>query len=507
MLVRNIHPVFLYFLMLLLLLLLFSGCSPETSPKEKDVNTEEELYDPPFQTLKRFDIEKALNRPKLILFVIIDTLRADHLGLYGHKGGLTPNIDNFAKHCYVFDRAISASSWTRPSVASMFTACYPSSIGIHTKEDPLPEDLLTLAEILNIYGGYQCHAVSANGHAGKAVGFGQGFNNFILPSYRVTYEDDYFIFPADAVTKTALDYLPNWIKEAKNKPIFLFLHYVDPHDPYVPHPGLLDTPEPKGKFNGSRAELKKLDSIPKGQMDKKDIERIKHLYRGEVKFCDLWIGKLLKGIAKLQVFKPENVMTIITADHGEGLWKHGIRAHGQNLHEEQVHVPLLIHMPGINSSDINRILQPVSLIDLAPTILTTCGINIPDQFQGQDLTPLMKGLKRSSPNDLVYSEVAQIKNVNFEALIWRKKKLIRDRNISPINESSYQMYDLSQDPDEYKVLGRQGKRPKWSPKLIKTLKRWGDVNKTDSKFIKKIDVEKLDKATLDNLRALGYLGH
>ena len=236
-----------------------------------------------------------------VVFIIIDTLRADHVGAYGGKGNLTPNIDALAREGLVFENAIASSSWTRSSVASMITSRYPTKIGVLGRSDAIPDSVKTLAEVLK-ERGFNTQGVVTNSNAGKSFGFDQGFDRFVFPEKTEGYSQDAQTFVAEGVTETALkliDSLPG------NEPTFLYLHYQDPHDPYLPHPGFPQASAPTGRFSGSRKDLNIMDSTPVSQLLQADIERIRHLYAGEVAYCDYWIGELLRGLKSRGLLKCE----------------------------------------------------------------------------------------------------------------------------------------------------------------------------------------------------------
>ena len=498
----------LYLIVLFFAVLLeAAGCGSEK--REDGAATRAQRPDdlePPFRAPPRVNPLDAANQPKIILFILVDTLRPDYLGCYGSDRGLTPNMDFLAESSYLFENALAPSSWTRPSVASIFTSCYPGAIGVHTMEDRLPEDLLTLAEVLKIHGGYYCVGVTTNGNSSREIGFAQGFDRYIFPTQtKQGYPGDFKLVTADIVTQMTLRDIPKWLEEAGNKPMFLFLHYVDPHDPYMPHPELMERPEPKGRFNGSRKELKEADRLARSnELTQLDRDRIEYLYSGEVRYSDLWVGNLFKGLLKrIGAENLSRMLLILTADHGEGLWDHGDRQHGHIPYEEQIHVPLLVKLPGMLPGDAIRIPTPVSLIDLAPTLSKLCGIPKPLQFQGHDLMPIMKGESRPLAMEPVFSEVRHASS-DHDCLVWGRKKVIRDRTQSANSKKATQLFDLEDDPGERNNLNRAGKSVKWSYAIKKLLGKWANAVKSGDQFTNQVDWDELDERTRESLRALGY---
>jgi arylsulfatase A-like enzyme len=363
------------------------------------------------------------------------------------------------------------------------------------RKDVLPESAITLAEAFK-QQGYQTFGVTTNGNAGASFGFAQGFDAFVYPKLKRSYPGDVTMFPAEGVTNTALD----WLKgRPADSPFFLFLHYTDPHDAYLPHEGLLPEPEPRGRFDGSRKQLRKLDYAT--HATDVDRERIKYLYAGEVKYCDLWIGKLIEGLRDLGVW--DDVMFVVTADHGEGLWDHGLRAHGRDLYEEMVRIPLLVRYPGMSSEDARRIAPPVSLVNLAPTLLAAAEIAPPAEFRGRDLWPLISGNEHPDPENGIYTELA-LDGLNLEAVRTASHKLVRDRARAASDDGAYALFDLSSDAKERHNL--MAPASETAARLRATLSTWrialaneGPATRPDMRF------DQLSESDLDSMKALGYL--
>ena len=265
-------------------------------------------------------VESADQPPAGVVLIVVDALRADHVGSYGSDQGLTPHLDELAEEGYVFENAIATSSWTRASIASMFSSRYPTAISVVGRDDSIGSSVVTVAEVLQVLGNFQTLGVSTNANAGAQYGFAQGFDTFLAPESEGSYPGDFAVPIAETVTRTALALLD---ERDLSRPFFLFLHYVDPHDPYLPHPGLLDSVEPSGRFDGSRRRLQEMDRTAPSDLTEADVERIKFLYAGEVKYADAWIGALLAGLRDRGLH--DDTLIVVTADHGEGLWDHAPR--------------------------------------------------------------------------------------------------------------------------------------------------------------------------------------
>lgn len=465
----------------------------DSAPSTGD--SEQAAPDPPF--IERADaVEGDIQG---VVMIVVDTLRADHVGAYGSSRGLTPSIDALAERSHLFEHALATSSWTRPSIASMLTSRYPTSLGLLDKTDALTDGAVTLPEVLRNQAGFQTLAVITNANIAAQWGFDQGFDRFVWPHVRRRYPDDFPIRVAEGVTPKALELLD---RRDLGRPFFLFVLYVDPHDPYLPHPKILPEPTPTGRFDGSRRELRRLGRL-RLRAEPEDYDRIRHLYAGEVKYVDRWIGRLLDGLEERRL--GDNVLILLTSDHGEGLWTHGRRGHGTDLYEESVHVPLLVKYPGMTKADAGSIAPPVSLVDLAPTILGAVGAPKPPSFQGFDLRPLTRGDSRGSAFEYVYTEMDH-RNRNFEAIRRGDWKLIRNRQATGRGSDAVELYDLATDPAEQHSRHNDAPAAVLRP-LADALRRWSRAVLADAASRSRIALSEIDEETLEGLRALGYIGN
>jgi arylsulfatase A-like enzyme len=356
--------------------------------------------------------------PRGVLLIVVDTLRADYVGPSESRESLTPSLDALSEDALVFENGMAASSWTRPSLASIFTGQYPTTVDVLTKEDVLESSLVTLAESLSA-AGLRSFAVSTNGNAGESLGFAQGFEEFIWRLPKVGYPGDFPVVPANEVTKAGLELVDSLRAE---EPFFLFLHYIDPHDPYLPHPELMSGPEPEGRFDGSRRDLTLVDKSR--DRTPLDIERLRWLYSGEVKFCDLWLGKLFDGLRERGLL--DDMLVIVTSDHGEGLFDHGKRAHGTDLHDEQLHVPFIVRFPRDGAPDPARVRSFASHVDVLPTIFGAYGLEQPEFSQGRDLGLAARRGTLETDGVYSYSEM-NFTGLDSESISDGTEKLIRNR--------------------------------------------------------------------------------
>ncbi|MCB9899573.1 MAG: sulfatase [Planctomycetes bacterium] len=366
-----------------------------------------------------------------ILFVLIDTLRADHTSLVGHVLGrsTTPFLEELAEHSIVFDRAYSAASWTRPSVASIFTSRLPSGHGCEQRQDVLSPDVTTLAEALQA-DGFTTSGVLTNGNVLGKWGFDQGFDIFehVKDFPRHAYADAKKLRQPVIAAVDALRLDDPW---------FLYLHYVDPHDPYMQHDETDFDPHTTSTVDGSMASLEPYRWARPSDVD---AERFIELYDGDI----LWIdGELRRLFARLDERGVlEHAWVVITSDHGEGLWDHRIQAHGQEVFEHQIHVPLLVRPPG-GLAEGRRIEQPISLIDVAPTLLELVHAPVPGDFEGRSWAGAL--LHGAAPPARPVVVVEHVDNTDMLAIIDGTDKLIVDGDPKT---GGKRLYDLVSNPRE-----------------------------------------------------------
>ena len=283
-----------------------------------------------------------------VLLIVIDALRPDHLGCYGYRRETSPQIDSIAEEGIRFEKVISQSSWTKPSVASLLTSTCPGVHGVKSIEDILSVQATFLPTILKKLG-YLTGCIQTNPFLSSESGFHQGF--------------DYFI---ELFDKTAGVYKPRMdeaasvllglLERMKHTPFFLYLHVLDTHNPYLP-------PEAFQHFGSSEEDL----------------------FDGEISFVDYYIGIVKEYLIREGL--QERTILIITADHGEEFGEHGHKYHAKHLHEEVLRVPLIISAPASVPSGLSIPTQ-VRSIDIVPTILELLGIPHLDSHQGSSLVPL-----------------------------------------------------------------------------------------------------------------------
>ena len=358
-----------------------------------------------------------------VVVVGIDTLRADHVGAYGYPRPTTPRIDAFAQEAVRFQTAVSASSWTTPSFASMFTGLVPSAHGGGDGKCPdvtvLSAAHPTLATQLRA-AGYRTASFVSNVWVGAEIGLARGFA-----------DHERLMFSEQAV-----DGAIAWLRKKPEGPFFLFVHIMDPHQPWIPLPedaALFLDPAYRGTIGTGFA------GEPKPDWDAADRRRAVDLYDGEIRFADRLTGRILDVLDELGL--DDRTIVVVTSDHGEEFFEHGKMGHGYTLYDEVLLVPFLVRFP--NGRRPGVVTQPVRTMDLFPTLLDAVGHPIPGGLDGVSLMPLVRG-EPAPKTDVALSEYPCFAtDTRLQSLRTAQEKLL----FSPATKRET-LYDLAADPRE-----------------------------------------------------------
>ena len=398
--------------------------------------------------------------PAGILLITLDTTRADHLGCYGDASASTPTLDAFSREAVRFDQAMAAVPTTLPSHSTMFTGQYPPVHGVrYNGMFRLGAESVTIAERLKD-AGFATGAVPASYTVYAKSGLGQGFE-----TYR-----DLFSEPgaeqlpltaertASDVTRLGLE----TIRAAGQRPFFVWLHYYDAHSPYKP-------PFP---FSSRFRE---------------------HPYDGEIAYVDAQLGELFKELRAQGLW--DRIAVVVAGDHGEGLYQHGEHMHSQLAYQTTLRVPLMIKAPGAKAGTV--IAEPVTLADVAPTILDIAGLPIPQGLDGISLRGACRGVE--PPRRALYFETLA-GSLNFG---WSPIEGLRRGKWKFIRSSDPELYDLDADPSEAAnlVTGDASVVSDLAETLDRNLARWNERGAPAE-----ATSAPLDPAAMSRLASLGYIG-
>jgi arylsulfatase A-like enzyme len=317
-----------------------------------------------------------------VVLVTIDTLRADHLGTYGYGRATSPRIDALARRGAIFEQAYTYWPKTRGSFVALMTGRRASQSGYSKTHPPLLDHNATLASVLK-EAGYDTVAAVDNANVAASLGYAKGFRE-----YRETWEEAALVTEMErtrAITESGLQYLKSASRE---KPFFLWLHYVNPHTPYTPPPpfdtAFLDAAAAEGR------SLPVVTSVHGGiphQWAVAGKDRLGYYvaqYDGEIATVDQQVGRVLDALAASAV--KDTTLVVLTSDHGESLGEHDYYFdHGENVYDPSMRIPFVVAGPGTAAACRSDAL--VSTLDLMPTVLDAVKVSYPPDLAGQSLLP------------------------------------------------------------------------------------------------------------------------
>jgi arylsulfatase A-like enzyme/thioredoxin-like negative regulator of GroEL len=406
----------------------------------------------------------GVEKPNVIL-ITLDTTRADHLPAYGYTGVKTPVLDSLARRGVVFEQCTSASPLTLPSHCTIMTGTYPTLHGVRVNGNAaLASVQTTLAEVLGANGyatGAFIGAFVLDGRWGLAQGFDRYDDRFDLRRFK-QIDLGTVQRPGNEVVDSALD----WLETKSGSPFFAWVHLYDPHLPYSP-------PEPYASEYGA------------GMVG---------LYDGEIAFMDSQIGRLLawletKGLARKTIL-------VLVGDHGEGLGEHGEYAHGFFIYDYAVQVPFLVALPFPETAGV-RVPAQVSTVDLFPTVLELAGLKPAAAVQGRSLVPLMFNPAKGGRGRPAYSESLP-PNIQFG---WSPLHSLRDGAFKFIQAPRPELYDVRSDRSELENIFSL--EPELAGRMEQRLQK---LKKEIESGAVEPEAANLDRATIERLAALGYIG-
>jgi arylsulfatase len=383
-----------------------------------------------------------------VLLIVIDTLRADHLGCYGYERSTSPNMDAFALQSVVFEHHTATSIPTHPAFATINTGQYSITHGVvsHGGDVDIPRTAPWLPAIVHKNG---CTTCAVDNLADWRYGFGRGYEFYIDPTKRQP-------LPLSCDNRKINARAIPWLKHHRGEPFYMMIHYWDPHTPYLPpraYRKLFYKGDPSDPENKT---LEGMDNHPLGKTWREtwfsklggsitDAAYIEALYDAEIRFCDEGIGQILKTLDELDL--ADETLVIIMSDHGELMYRHGIFFDHHGLYDGNLHVPLLMRHPSLKP---RRVAGMSAHVDIAPTILDLFGFPIPPEMEGVSLAPWLRSETDEPIRDFVVSQECT----------WQKKwsirtpqyKFIKARAEDYYKTPPRELYDLKADPNEYRNI-------------------------------------------------------
>jgi len=425
------------------------------------------------------DLQKLRDRDDLnVVFVLVDTLRADRLGAYGYERPTSPNLDALAARGIRFENVEAQSSWTKTSMASLWTGRYPQSTGILRHSDVLPEQARMPAEILSD-AGFRTAGLFRNGWVSSNFGFAQGFDLYVKPQPNFDIERFKRRSPsAHPLKGSDLDLTQSaqeFLRANHDQRFFLYVHYMDVHQ-YVYDSN-------SNLFGTSFSDI----------------------YDNSIHWTDLNFGNLVHTIEGLGL--ADRTLYVIAADHGEAFFEHGSEGHAKTLYREVQRTPLLI-VPPFALPEAVTVQTQVANIDVWPTLLDVLGLDGLLEPDGRSLLPLIvaagHGEEESAVEELagrrVYSQLDRswgrpraVPN-NYVAVVdppWRLHYKVRHPNQT-------ELFDRSRDPLEVEDFVRS------DPEVAERLVGLAEAYLKEHAPLWDVGSVELGDMELNQLRALGY---
>lgn len=432
-------------------------------------------------------------RPNVVL-VLVDTLRADHLGTYGYARPTSPHLDALAAESFLFEQARAQAPCTFPSANSILTGRYPVRFLVQPeKRLGIPESIPSLAEILG-GAGYATAAVSASPIVRKTAtdqnphgGFDRGFDRF---DESCLWEDAKCVHRK---AKALLDDLP--------EPFFLYLHYMDPHDPYRIPPDWPRRFVPAQEEGGGEVSPAAAAGDPNpiadafyGEGDASlatlaDLARLRDLYDEEIAYIDAWLGRLVVDLRRRGLL--DRSILVVLSDHGEEFFEHRHVKHCQTVFDTEIRTPLLVRLPPeLAAGNPRRIRAQAANLDVVPTLLDYLWIETADLgLEGTSLRPLLErdpaGPAPSPPPVFAaWGGLRAVQDGPFKLVYW-------------LRNGDTRLYHLERDPGETRNAVRA--HPRETRRLLRALSRWRAQVEGEQGGLA------VDEAAVERLRALGYL--
>lgn len=417
-----------------------------------------------------------------VVIFLADSLAARHTTVHGYDRETTPGLERFAAAGVRFEAAHSQTSWTMPSVTSLFTAQNQERHGMLRMNQQLPDGIGTLAQTFH-GAGYKTIGLIQNGIIWKHTHLDRGFDE-----YDVRRE-------GNKVSEEILQKARELMNVDRGRPLFLYVHLTPPHQPYLPpksYSNQFVDPNYDGEVTGSIMDCAKINHF-KPPIDSPDVQHLQALYDGHIKYVDDMIAKTMDEVWKES--PREDWVVVLTSDHGEAFMQHGDQGHNSQVYEEMVHIPLVITAPGTPLKAGTEVPAPVSLLDVGPTLRDLTGLPAHAQVEdGRSLVPLMEDPTRDMRRAF-YLSSRYPKETDGQPS-WTAVRLGDYKLLA--SEAGLELYNLATDPFETNNLTAE--LPLRTRAMAELLVAWRSTGANSA-----ANAGELPEEALEQLRKLGYV--
>ena len=435
-----------------------------------------------------------------VVLISLDSLRADHVGAYGYRRDTSPNFDRFAREGVLFRHAISTSSWTLPTHLTMFTGRSQVSHGVVVDTRVLSKAIPTLGEIFH-EAGYATAGFVSGPYVGGHYGYARGMDTYIdLSAQWGKGAEARAAVLSPEINEKALA----WLDQEHKDPFFLFLHYFDIHYDFVPPPpyDTMFDPDYTGTMDG-RMFIERDDVNAK--MPARDLEHIKALYDGEIRFTDEHVGRVLERIRSLGLL--DSTVVMIVSDHGDEFFEHGNKGHHRTVYDEVLRIPFALRLPGGKHAG-KSVDSQVTLLDVFPTLLDAAGFTPPADAEGESLVAWLRG--DAAKRDAIFSDFYDKRGFNLQvARRTPEAKTIQHFNrITHPRRGSLEYFELAGDAAESD--NRADQHPAEVSASVEAMtgwleQQWHAHQRAESGAGGNASIE-IDEETQKRLESLGYVG-
>jgi arylsulfatase A-like enzyme len=461
-------------------------------------------------------------RPQGVILVWMDTLRRDHLSMYGYARPTSPTLVRMASEGTLFDDCVAQATWTKASGPSILTGLYPSTHGVQSFSDLLPSSATTIAEVYR-QAGYSTLGLETIQFVGKFSNQHQGFEEL---HEQGSFPERQGGPPKPGSTKAArteMDRLLPWLGAHRDVPFFVLLHLSDPHSPHSPYPpydSMFGDPRGRAEHEQQREKVRPFiananmrrfgmpsrDELVRAGVDpERFIAYEKDGYDGSIRSMDAELGRLRERLGELGL--DRRTLIAFLADHGEEFLEHGRTFHNQSIYGELTNVPLFFWWPGGVPAG-RRAAETVELIDVMPTLLELSGLSAPKGIQGASLVPLMSdgahpGWPRPAITEAAGRPDPSVSTTEESYAISLDGWKLAHHVARTPDRPEFQLFDRRKDPLDATDVAAQ--HPEIVAKLSRELQAWHRMAlsarlKPDSALATTVSGEELER-----LRALGYV--